>query len=116
MIRFDKFFWRNYLQKILMQILEFLKSFEKIKLVEGEEIIDEDRENTENLNTFFSNAVKNLKISEYQEADSLANDISHLRFKAILKYRNYLSIVAIKKLNKGDLISVKLVLRMLLKK
>ena len=116
MIRFDKFFWRNYLQKILMQILEFLKSFEKIKSVEGEEIIDEDRENTENLNTFFSNAVKNLKISEYQEADSLANDISHLRFKAILKYRNYLSIVAIKKLNKGDLISVKLVLRMLLKK
>ena len=65
MIRFDKFFWRNYLQKILMQILEFLKSFEKIKSVEAEEIIDEDRENTENLNTFFSNAVKNLKISEY---------------------------------------------------
>ena len=65
MIRFDIFFWRNYLQKILMQILEFLKSFEKTKLVEGEEIIDEDRENTENLNTFFSNAVKNLKISEY---------------------------------------------------
>ena len=116
MIRFDKFFWRNYLQKILMQILEFLKSFEKIKSVEGEEIIDVDRENTENLNTFFSNAAKNLKISEYQEADSLANDISHLRFEAILKYRNYLSIVAIKKLNKGDLISVKLVLRMLLKK
>ena len=60
MIRFDKFFWRNYLQKILMQILEFLKSFEKIKSVEGEEIIDVDRENTENLNTFFSNAAKNL--------------------------------------------------------
>ena len=74
---------------------------EKITLVEREKIINEDRANAEILNTFFSNAVKNLKIPEYQETDPLANNISHPIFKPILKYRNHPSIVAIKNLNKG---------------
>ena len=34
------------------------------------------------LNTFFSNAVKNLKIPEYQETEFLANNISHPIFQA----------------------------------
>ena len=79
-----------------------MKSSEKITLVEGKEIINEDGENAEILNTFLSNAVKNLKIPEYQETDSLANNISHPIFKAILKYRNHPSIAAIKNLNKGS--------------
>ena len=79
-----------------------MKSSEKITIVEGEEIINEDGENAEILNTFFPNAVKNLKIPEYQETDPLANNISHPIFKAILKYRNHPSIVAIKNLNKGS--------------
>ena len=57
----------------------------KITLIEGEEII-KDGENAEILNAFFSNAVKNLKIPEYQETDFLVNKISHPIFKAILKY------------------------------
>ena len=44
--------------------------------------------NAEILNKFFSNAVKNLKIPEYQEADPHAN-ISHPIFKAIIKFRNH---------------------------
>ena len=79
-----------------------MKSSEKIALVEGEEIINEDGENAEILNTFFSNAVKNVKVSKYQETDSLADSISHSIFKAILKYRNHPSIVAIKNLNTGS--------------
>ena len=67
----------------------------KITLIEGEGIIN-DRENAEILNAFFSNAVKNVKIPEYQETDSLGNNISLKIFKAILKYRNHPSIVAIK--------------------
>ena len=78
-----------------------MKSSEKITLLEGEEIINEHGENAEILNTFFSNAVKNLQIPEYQEAEPLAN-ISHPIFKAILKYRNHPNIVAIKNLNKGS--------------
>ena len=43
-------------------------------------------ENAEILNAFFSNAVKNFKIPEYQETDFLVNNISLPIFKAILKY------------------------------
>ena len=60
-----------------------MKSSEKITLVEGEEIINEDWEKAEIVNTFFPRAVKNLKIPEYQETDSLANNISHPIFKTI---------------------------------
>ena len=58
-------------------------------------------ENAEILNRFFSNAIKNLKLTEYQEADPHANNISHPIFKAIMKFRNHPSITAIKNLNKG---------------
>ena len=44
-----------------------VKLSEKIILVKEEETINEDGETAEILNTFFSNAVKNLKIPEYQE-------------------------------------------------
>ena len=66
-----------------------VKSSEKITLAEGEKIINEFKENAEILNTFFSNAVKNLKIPEYQQTDPLANNISHPIFKVNLKYRNH---------------------------
>ena len=64
-------------------------------------MIPEDGENTEILK-FFSNAVKNLKISEYQEADPLANNISHPIFRAMMKFRNHPSVIAIKNLNSGS--------------
>ena len=54
-----------------------VKSSEKITLVEAEEIINKDGENAEILNTFFSNAAKNLKIPEHQETDYIANNISY---------------------------------------
>ena len=49
----------------LNRYYQIVKSSERITLVEGEEIINEDGENTEILNTFFSNAVKNINIPEY---------------------------------------------------
>ena len=49
----------------LNRYYQIVKSSEKVTLVEGEEIINEDGENTEILNTFFSNTVKNINISEY---------------------------------------------------
>ena len=84
-----------------------IKSSDKIILVVGEEIINDDKENAEILDKFFSNAVKSLKIPEYQEAHPHANDISHPIFKAIMKFRDYPSITALKILIKvQDLISV----------
>ena len=73
----NKQFWRT----VKALLSDKLKSSEKITLVEGEEIINEDGENAEILNIFFSNAVKNLKIPKYQETASLAN-ISNPIFKA----------------------------------
>ena len=78
-----------------------MKSPEKITLVKGEEIINKDGKNAEIFNILFSNEVESLKILEYRETDSHANDVSHPIFKAILKYRNHSNIVAIKDLNKG---------------
>ena len=71
-------------------------------IVQGEEIITEDGENAEILNKFFSNAVKNLKIPEYREAGPLANNISHPIFRAMMKFRNHPSVIAIKNLNSGS--------------
>ena len=51
---------------------------------------------------FLSNTVKNLKRSEYQERDSLSNNISHPIFKATMKFRNYPNVTAIKNLNNGS--------------
>ena len=60
----------------------------KITLVENEKIINKDESNAEFLNVFFSNAVKNPKISEFSDLNPQAERISHLIFKAILKYKN----------------------------
>ena len=60
----NKQFWKT----VKPLLSNKVKSAEKITLVEGEEIITEDGENAEILNKVFSNAVKNLKIPEYQEA------------------------------------------------
>ena len=49
----------------LNRYYQIVKSSEKITLVEGEEIINEDGENTEILNTFFFFSVKNINIPEY---------------------------------------------------
>ena len=94
----NKQFWKT----VKPLLSNKVKSSEKITLVEGEEIITEGGENAEILNKFFSNAVKNLKIPEYQEADPLANNISHLIFRAMMKFRNHPSVIAIKNLNSGS--------------
>ena len=94
----NKQFWKT----VKPLLSNKVKSSEEIPLVEGEEIITEDGENAEILNKFFSNAVKNLKIPEYQEADPLANNISHPIFRAMMKFKNHPSVTIIKNLNSGS--------------
>ena len=71
------------------------KSNEKITLVEDNKIISEDRDNAELLNSFFSDAVKTLKILEFSDLNPLAENIPHPIFKAICKYKNHPSIIVI---------------------
>ena len=82
----NKQFWKT----VKPLLSDKSKSNEKIILVEDNEIINEDKDNAGRLNSSFSNAVKNLKIPELQEAEN----ISHPIFKAILKYENHPSIIA----------------------
>ena len=88
----NKQFWRTNKPVLSVKV----KSAEKIILVEGDKIINEDRRNATVLSNFFSNAVENLKIPEYHGADTRADDISHSVLKAIFKYRNHPSIDPIK--------------------
>ena len=53
------------------------------------------------MTTCFSNAVSNLNIPEYSGINILAERISHPTLKAILKYKNHPSIVAINNLKKS---------------
>ena len=53
------------------------------------------------LNGFFSSAVSNLNIPEYSGINILAERISRPTLKAIFKYKNHPSIVAINNLKKN---------------
>ena len=64
-------------------------------------MISEDKDNAELLNSFFSNAVKNLKIPKFSNSNPLAENIPHPIFKAILKYKNRPNIIAIKNARNG---------------
>ena len=93
----NKQFWRT----VKPLLSDKSKSNEKITLVEDNKIISEDKDNAELLNSFFSNAVKNLKISEFGDSNPLAENIPHPIFKAILKYKNHPTIIVIKKTRNG---------------
>ena len=95
----NKQFWRT----VKPLLSDKSKSNEKITLVEGDKITSEDKSNAEIFNSFFSNAVKNLKILEFNDINPLAENIPHPVFKAILKYKNHPSIIAIKNARRNGL-------------
>ena len=93
-----------------------IKSFEKIILVEqrgtidtdgniDDEIVNDDVKIAGIFNRFSSNAVIDLKIPDFHGAVPLADNISHPIFRAILKYANHPSTIAIKDLNNTSMFS-----------
>ena len=64
--------------------------------MEDETVTKQDEQNSEILNTFFSNAVKNLKIPRFSNTNSLAERLSNPTLKSIVKNKNSPSIVAIR--------------------
>ena len=93
----NKQFWRT----VKPLLSDKSKSNEEITLVEDNKITSEDKDNVKLLNPIFSDSVKNLKISEFSDSNSLAENIAHPVFKAILKYKNHPSITAIKNVRNG---------------
>ena len=72
---------------------------QKVTLVENDKIITQDIKLDVELNTFFSNVVKKLKIHEFRERNSFTKRIKNPTLKSILKYRKHPSDIAIKDLN-----------------
>ena len=70
-------------------------SKEQITLVENNEIISEDSDVAQTLNSFFSNIVTNLKIPAYADSNSNLENVSDPIIKLILKYRDHPSILTI---------------------
>ena len=68
-----------------------------------DEIVNDDVKIAEILNRFFSNAVNGLKIPGFHGAVPLVDNISHSIFRAILKYANYPSTIAVKGLNNASM-------------
>ena len=85
-ICYNRKFW-----KVVKPLLSNkIVSNEEITLVEG------DQANTKVLNNFFSNINKNIEIPQYDQVDPICQDIKDPVIKAIIKYRNLSSIIAIK--------------------
>ena len=66
---------------------------EKIILVEKKEILTKDNSVAKVQNNFFSNTVKTLGISHYMHSHPLAKEVNDPILRAIMKYRNYPSVL-----------------------
>ena len=56
-------------------------------MVKENKLLNENKDNAKLLNSFFSNAFKNLKITELRDINPQVENISHPIFKAILKIK-----------------------------
>ena len=63
---------------------------------ENGELINSESKSAEELNEFFSNIVRNLKIPEYDNLDPKFKKVKDPVFKAYLKYKDHPSIISIK--------------------
>ena len=68
---------------------------QRINLIENNELVKADLETAQVLNKIFSNIVQNLDISRYSNDEPLVSNNNYATLKAILKYRNHSSIIAI---------------------
>ena len=69
---------------------------EQINLVEKNNILKTGLETAEILNTFFENIVYNLEVSQYSNFDPVINHVKDPTLRALLKYKDHPSILAIK--------------------
>ena len=69
----------------------------RITLVEDDKIVENDQNTAPTLNEFFSNTITTLGIPQYNETETVSHNTGDPMVKAMMKYRFYPSIVAIKK-------------------
>ena len=94
----NKLFWKT--AKPLLS--DNVACKDEIHLIENNELVKPDLETAEVLNNFLSNIVQNLDISRYSNGEPLVSNTNDATLKAILKYRNHPSIIAIRGKCKGN--------------
>ena len=86
----NKLFW-----KFVKLYFQRNHARDRISISEKGEILKIESETAETLNIFFSNIVKNLNISRYSEFDSITENTADQNLKAIFKYKDHPSMLAI---------------------
>ena len=93
----NKLFWKT----IKPSLSDKVMIRHRINLSEKEELVKTELETAEVLSKFFSNIAKNLEISKYSKYESFIDNIEDQTLRAILKYKNHPSIIAINNKFKG---------------
>ena len=103
----EKKYYENLDEKNLMDNKLFSKTIkppfsdkivtrDRIHLTENGEVVKTELETAETLNNFFGNVIKNLMIPKYSEYDPSIDRVQNRTIRAILKYSNHPSILAIR--------------------
>ena len=95
----NKLFWKT----IKPSFSDKIVARDRIHLTENGEVDKTELETAETLNIFFGNVIKNLMIPKYSEYDPSINSIENRTIRAILKYRNHPSILAIRERKKAQI-------------
>ena len=72
------------------------KIYSNETIVKDKEIIKNDQKNAKVWKNFFSDIIKNLDIPQYNQADLVFHSIKDPVIKAIFKYRNHPTVIALK--------------------
>ena len=93
----NKLFWKT----IKSSLPDNVMKRDRINLSEKGESVKTELETAEVLNKFFSDIVNDLEISKYSKYESFIDNIEDQILRAILKYKNHSSIIAIQNKFKG---------------
>ena len=95
----NKLFWKTTKPSFSDRIV----TRDRIHLTENGEVVKTELETAETLNIFFGNVIKNLMILKNSEYDPSIDRVENRTIRAILKYRNHASILAIRERKKAQI-------------
>ena len=95
----NKLFWKT----IKPSFSDKIVTRDSRHLTENGEVVKTELETAETLNNFFGNVTKSLMIPKYNEYDPSTDRVKNRTIRAILKYRNHPSILAIRVQKKAQI-------------
>ena len=95
----NKLFWKT----IKPSFSDKIVTRDGIHLTENGEVVKTESETEETLSNFFGDVIKNLMIPKYSEYDPSIDRVENRTIRAILKYRNHPSVLAIRERKKAQI-------------